>query len=471
MSQTARTTLPQTTTAITPLDQPHDLGAEMLFLGRLLALGQDPRDETRGNTAYLTVQTLAVSDFYERKHGLIWRAMQKVIEAGGLINITSLEGEFLKAGVKDVTLADMEALIVNPKGNLKECKKRIATAALRRKALAASKRMAGLALDTTLTPDQLGEAISDESSRFLLQVQALSDRRNVTLFDNLDTHAIEFEKNRQAQLDGAPLAFGIPSGYPSIDYEMGMNGFKRATVSIVVGRPGTGKTSWMLNLGLNALHAGARVTFIPLEMTALEMTNRLIGIESGLDTIDLATGNVHPDNMAYLLQVRKRMKEREASKAFVYLDLPPRPTLAMIESRLMEHISTIGTDLIIFDQMSLQLVSRGKLPKGEDFVAEMVATAKAWVHPKMFNVPLIAGAQENRVGEANTGAKSTATIANSDSVGQTADVVFMLERDKTKTLNNGVSPTIVHLAKHRGGREGPLNFLYHTSSTKFEEAR
>ena len=444
-----------------------DVPAEMLLLGRILALSKTGK----ANAAYAQAQVLTFSDFSQRKHGIVWRAMQRIIEAGETISITAIEGEFLKVNNAEVASSDLYALMQEARGDIPACLKRIQTASLRRKGLAMTRRMDQIFTDKTLSPDQMGDKLSDESARYILDIQALANRKNVSLFDDLNTHAQQFEDNRRAMSAGEMDAFGIPSGYQSLDNDMGMNGFKRNTVTVVAGRPGDGKTSVLLNFALNAMKNGARVTFIPLEMTHLEMTNRLMGIESSLDTIDLATGNLHPDDLALFSEARTRIQGYETSKTFTYLDFPPRPTMGQIEARLREHIATTGTDLVIFDQMSLQCVSRSDPRQRDDaFMAEMIAALKAWVHVKMFNIPLIAGAQSNRAAEQQGGKNTTATLANSDAIGQTADMVIQLDRDKSQVMHNGLSRTDWNITKHRGGREGTIEMLYHTSSTRFVEA-
>ena len=465
MFQPANNPTPLNTPA--PLVIPEDIEAEKSLLGRILALGH----AKRGNDAYTQASSLAVSDFSQRRYGLIWRAMQKVHEVDGTINLSSVQGELVKAGkATDIRPEDWTALESLRNGDIAECVKRIASTAMQRKGLQLTDRLRKHLVDPRLTMDQRGDVCSQEMSQFVLQIQSLSQRRNVTLFDAIDDNARTFEANQKALSQGDTSAFGIPTGYVSIDSDMQMNGFKRGNLYIVAARPGTGKTSFLLNLALHAMKNGARVTFIPLEMSYERMTSRLIGIESDISINAIETGNVHPDDLPRLKEARLRMKSFEVSKKFVYLDMPPRPTLQRIEARLREHIATIGTDLIFMDQLSLQcLAPLNANIKANDFLSDAVATLKAWVNPKMFNVPLIAAAQLNRAAE---GVNATsANLANSDAIGQTADVVFTLTRSKSEVASDDASLTKVDLIKHRDGLEGPLNFKYHVHSTRFEEMR
>ncbi|WP_460223500.1 DnaB-like helicase C-terminal domain-containing protein, partial [Bacillus cereus] len=141
-----------------------------------------------------------------------------------------------------------------------EAVKRIASVSMQRKGLQLTDRLRKTFLDPKLTLDQRGDAASQEVSQFVLQIQSLAQRRNVTLFEDIDTNTRTFEANQRALAAGDTTVFGIQSGYASIDIDMQMNGFKRGNLYIVAARPGTGKTSFLLNLALAAMKQGARVT-------------------------------------------------------------------------------------------------------------------------------------------------------------------------------------------------------------------
>ncbi len=77
-------------------------------------------------------------------------------------------------------------------------------------------------------------------------------------------------------------ALGVPTGFSDLDQLLG--GLQKSDLIIVAGRPGMGKTSWLLSAALNAARAGARTAIFSMEMSNEQIVQRLVSSETGIST-------------------------------------------------------------------------------------------------------------------------------------------------------------------------------------------
>ena len=81
---------------------------------------------------------------------------------------------------------------------------------------------------------------------------------------------------------------------------------------IVIGaRPGVGKTSFALNLAVNAAFNGASVAFFSLEMSKIEIAQRLLSAQSGVGLQEIRSAHIQNDQSA-----RAHPRYRRARRAW-----------------------------------------------------------------------------------------------------------------------------------------------------------
>jgi replicative DNA helicase len=74
---------------------------------------------------------------------------------------------------------------------------------------------------------------------------------------------------------------GVPTGFIDLDRILGS--LIKSNVYILAGRPKTGKTGLLLSIAHHVAKLGKRIGIFSLEMSRLQVAQRLIAIESGLD--------------------------------------------------------------------------------------------------------------------------------------------------------------------------------------------
>ena len=109
--------------------------------------------------------------------------------------------------------------------------------------------------------------------------------------------ALEELDNLRKSTDGLQ---GVPCGIRAIDEKTG--GFQKSDLVIVAGRPGMGKTSFVLSIARNAaLDFDKPVALFSLEMSAGQLVQRLFSMESGVEAEHIIKGTLSDDEWTKLL--------------------------------------------------------------------------------------------------------------------------------------------------------------------------
>ena len=91
--------------------------------------------------------------------------------------------------------------------------------------------------------------------------------------------------------------FGVPTGF--IDLDRKLTGLQPSDLLIIAGRPGQGKSGFLLSVAKNAalLHK-KHVAIFSLEMSNEQVVQRLLAQETGIDSQRLRNGKLSRERMA-----------------------------------------------------------------------------------------------------------------------------------------------------------------------------
>lgn len=240
----------------------HDYECEKVVLGTILAFPY-VFDEWRD---YLTVNS-----FYDFNHQEIYKACRKVNERGDEISVVSVVPELIKAHTA-VTPYEVATLPELVKGIPQDqYPKRLFDLEKRRHLWAIGQRLvqAGAceAEDYVDVMQKANDALSNlftESGKEVLSMR--------------DTIGQVYEQMK-ANAANANVTTGTPTGFRRIDEK---GGLQASDFIVVGGESSNGKTSFALSVVANAAAAGASVAFYSMEMTAAQLTARLIAMRSGV---------------------------------------------------------------------------------------------------------------------------------------------------------------------------------------------
>lgn len=261
---------------------------------------------------------------------------------------------------------------------------------------------------------------------------------------------------------------GVPSGFASLDKIT--NGWQASDLIILAARPSVGKTAFALNVARNAaVDHNVPVAFFSLEMSAIQLANRLMVSESGM-TADKIKGSVKFQNDEWTLLEQSIAR---LQKAPLYVDETPSLPIAEFRSKVKALWKQKHIGLVIVDY--LQLMQGPKESKGvrEQEVAAISRQLKATA--KELNIPIIALSQLSRNAvqrEKGNGRPVLSDLRESGSIEQDADMVIFIHRPDFVGLGEGEGDkekTEVIIAKHRNGETTSVEMRYKGDRLKFEE--
>ena len=262
--------------------------------------------------------------------------------------------------------------------------------------------------------------------------------------------------------------FGVQTGYPSID--RALQGMRPGQMIVIGARPGVGKTSFALNLCVNAARAGASVVFFSLEMSKVEIAQRLLAAESQVSLSDIRGARIQDNQWPDLLAATGTLSNLD-----VQIDDTAGTTVTEIRAKARRLLHEKEKGIVIIDY--LQLISpppgRARADSRATEVGEMSRGIK--VMAKDLGVPVVALSQLNRTVEGRTGKRpQLSDLRESGSIEQDADIVILLDRstsdeeaERQDRPDKGVTQFII--AKNRSGPLGTVDLTFIPGSTRFVE--
>lgn len=313
-------------------------------------------------------------------------------------------------------------------------------------------------------PEDTKEVV-DQAERLLLDVTNQDIRRNEESIDTILADVYEELQKGAAEGDGIQ---GVRTGFPTID--QCLLGLRAGQMVVIGARPGVGKTSFALNLATNAAYHGASVAFFSLEMSRVEIAQRLLAAYSRVGLREIRSSRIAREQWPALVQAVSDISELD-----IVIDDTPGTTVTEIRAKARRILHGKENGLVIVDY--LQLISppsgRFRADSRATEVSEMSRGIK--ILAKDLGVPVVALSQLNRTVENRQGKRpQLSDLRESGSIEQDADIVALLDRSMTEEEANredrpGLNETTFIIAKNRSGAlaDVPLTFL--GGSTKFVE--
>ncbi len=294
---------------------------------------------------------------------------------------------------------------------------------------------------------------STEKSMFEL-TNGLMNKQNRSIADLLTQSIKELEKVKENPNDLS----GVPTGFTELDRMT--SGFQKSNLIIIAARPGMGKTAFVLSLARNmGVDFGRAVAVFSLEMSSIELVNRMLSIESQIPGHVIRDGKLDKDQWAQLLSKITRL-----NKAPIYIDDTPQLSVFELRAKARRLKNQHNVSLIIVDYLQLMRgeMSNNKTGTREQEISYISRSLKALA--KELEIPVIALSQLSRDVEKRTNSKRPvlSDLRESGSIEQDADMVMFLYRPEyyqLATFEDG-SPTEgmaeIIIQKHRNGGLGEI---------------
>ena len=261
---------------------------------------------------------------------------------------------------------------------------------------------------------------------------------------------------------------GVPSGFVSLDTIT--MGWQKSDLIILAARPAIGKTAFALNMARNAaVDHHMPVAVFSLEMSAVQLTKRLMTSESGLPAEKIKGGSkLEPFEWEQL-----EYKLRNLSKAPLYIDDTPSIPVMEFRTKVKNLVKSKGVRLVVVDYLQLMQGPAELRGMREQEVAAISRTLKQTA--KELDVPIIALSQLSRQTVQRSGGSGRPQLSDlreSGSIEQDADMVIFIHRPDALGLSAdpaGKEETQIIIAKHRNGSVGEIPMVFKSEQIKFME--
>ncbi len=438
----------------------------VLVPGQQVPFSQEAEEATIGAVlvdpgALLTVASfLREEDFYFLRNAFIWRALLNLNLRNDAIDYVTLTNELYAIGKLEEVggQAYLTYLAFNvPTSQHAEVYGRIVQrASLRRRLMKAADEIRQLAT----SEDKPIEAVTSEAEAALFNVTESQTRREITPMQQaISDYYDRIDRLMRSQQD----ALGLPTGYVPLDRLLG--GLQRSDLLIFAGRPGMGKTSFLLSLALNSARFGGRVLIFTMEMGVEQITQRFLSMETGINMQKLRLGQLEPNEYSRFLEAMARL-----SQLPIFIDDTPALNPIQMRTKCRRVAHEYGIDLVIVDY--LQLMNAGKSYENNR-VQEISYISRALKElARELNVPVLSAAQLSRAVEQRQDKRPVLSdLRESGSIEQDSDIVMFLYRDVVyNEATEFPNQANIIVAKHRNGPTGVIDLYFDKTVTRFVDA-
>ncbi|MCS6916848.1 MAG: replicative DNA helicase [Chitinophagales bacterium] len=439
---------------------PQALDLEEAVLGALML----ERD-----AAAAVIDILKPESFYLDAHQCIYAAIRDLFDRSQPIDLLTVTEELRRRGELDRVGGPLAVTALTQKvasaANVEFHARIVAQKYIQRELIGISSDIIKAAYeDTTDVFDLL-----DFAERKIYEITDKNLRRSYYPLSDLMVQAVKQLKTIREHKDAVT---GVPAGFAALDHLT--NGWQNSDLIIVAARPGMGKTSFVLSLARNAAidHEKA-VAFFSLEMSALQLTQRLIAAETGIPAEKIRRGGMEQHEWEQLIH-----QTNQFSRARLFIDDTPAINIFELRAKARRLKMQHDISLIILDY--LQLMSGTGEQRNANREQEISNISRALKSiAKELNIPIIALSQLNRSVEVRGGDKrpQLSDLRESGAIEQDADLVLFIYRPEYYKItqdaegNDTTGMAEIIVAKHRNGAVGSVKvrFIHHLAKFTDED--
>ncbi len=430
---------------------PHNRRAEESVLGAML-LSREAIAEVNGVVK-------EPGAFYFPIHGHIFEAIQSLYSAAEPIDVITVSEELNRAGLLEAigglpVLMDLEAgtPAVTNAGYYARI---VADHDVLRRMIRTANSIADTAYGM---PDDVTKALDEAEAQMFDIAQGKDANTTARIYELLYSNLDRLE----ALYEQGDAITGTPTGYNDLDEKLA--GLQPNALYVVGARPAMGKTAFALGMASNAaLTTGRPVLIFSLEMSQLELSQRILCSDALVDASKAKTGRLDPADWTRIGHAVGRLAE-----APIYIDDDAHSSVMEIRAKSRRLKSKVGDlGMIVVDYIQL-MTGRTQAESRQVEVAEISRNLK--ILARELETPVVALAQLNRSLESRADRRPMLSdLRESGSLEQDADVVLFLYRDEVyepESPDKGVAEVII--AKHRNGPTGTVKLAFRGQFTRFD---
>ncbi len=403
-------------------------------------------------------EILDADNFYIIRNRWIWEVFTRLFDQRSPIDLLTVSEELDKRS--QLAEAGGQAYLISlinqtPSSlNADAYARIVADNSVRRRMLNAANEMAKLAFDQ----QQPVRSIIDSAEKSVFSLSDKSLRHELQSIRVVIDEYYDRVSDVSARGEGT---FGVPTGLIDVDKLLG--GMQNSDLLIIAGRPGSGKTGFLMSVAKNVAQKFKKhVAIFSMEMSNEQLVQRLIAQETGINSQRLRTGKIDPEEWDLFVEAVEVLGNTK-----IFLDDTPTLTPMQMRTKCRRLHLEHHLDLILVDYIQL-MVSDARIENRVQEVSYISRNLKALA--KELNIPVLAAAQLSRAAEVREEKDfryKLSDLRESGSLEQDSDVVMFIDRDKDKP---GLAKIIV--AKHRNGptKEEGIEVVFRSDLVRFDNA-
>jgi replicative DNA helicase len=343
----------------------------------------------------IVIDIIRAESFYVDAHQLIYKAMLRLFEKSQPVDLLTVTEELKKGGDLEAVggpfyLVELTNKVASA-ANIEYHSRLIAQKFVQRELIRVSTKIIRDAFEDTTDVFQL----LDDAEQGLFSIAQQNMSRG---FESMSSLAAKAQKQMEELKQKEDGLTGVPTGFT--DFDRLTSGLQRSDLIIIAARPGMGKTALTLSLAKNAAMTFKKpVAFFSLEMSALQLAQRVIAMEAEISGMKMRNGQLEEYEWEQLNAALERVSEVP-----IYIDDTPGINVFELRAKCRRMKMQHDIDLVIIDY--LQLMSGGGDNQKGNREQEVSAISRALKGlAKELNVPVIALSQLSRAVETRGGTK------------------------------------------------------------------
>ena len=429
---------------------PHSIEAEQSVIGSMLM----DREAVIAASEIITG-----SDFYQQQYGIMFDAMVELFNEGKPVDLVTLQDRLKEKDVPpEVSSLDFVRdiiTIVPTSANVKSYATIVSEKAVLRRLIKTTEEIA----NTCYAGKEPLENILADTEKSIFD---LLQNKGGQEFVPIKQVAINVLEKIEDAYKNQGTVTGIPSGFIDLDYKL--SGFQPSDFILIAARPSMGKTAFVLNVvDYVSVRKNLPCMVFSLEMSKEQLVNRMLSMESNVDSQKLRTGTLTDSDWDAVVEGIGIIGNSK-----LIIDDTPGISISELRSKCRKMKLEYGLSIVIIDYLQLMSGSRkGGNDNRQQEISDISRSLKALA--RELHAPVIALSQLSRANEKREDKRPMLSdLRESGAIEQDADIVMFLYRDdyyKEDSEKRNIAECIV--AKNRHGETGKVELRWMPEYTTF----
>ena len=397
-------------------------------------------------------------DFYDRQLGILFESMVELDKEGSAVDVVTVQNRLReKNAPPQVSSVEFIGDLINAvptSANVKYYARIVADKSTLRKLI----HVCEDTINTCYSGTDDMEVVLNEVEKSVFQI---TQKRNTAEFVPIDKVVMNALDRIERASRTKGNVTGHATGFTDLDYNTA--GFQPSDLILIAARPAMGKTAFVLNIAEHmAFHDNKCVAMFSLEMSKEQFVNRLLSMESHVDSQNIRTGNMSDMDWEKLIESADVIGSSK-----LIIDDTPSISIQELRSKCRKYKMEHDLQVIIIDYLQLMSGGTKSSESRQQEISEISRSLKALA--RELNVPVVALSQLSRAVEQRPDHRPMLSdLRESGAIEQDADMVMFIYRDdyyNKDTEKMGIAEIII--AKQRHGPIGTVELLWLPEYTKF----